>query len=165
MVKRGVGEIISQISSGQMKQLKLVLKADTKGSLEALKQSLAQIKHEDVGVKIVLSGVGGITESDVMMAAAARGIVMCFHTTANLHVKRTAEREGVEVLTYTVIYKLLDDIKGRYDKQNSPYYAAARLWVDAIIDPVDTRKVISEGINAANNNPDIADLRTGVFQV
>jgi acetyl-CoA carboxylase carboxyltransferase component len=61
--------------------------------------------------------------------------------------------------------KLLDDIKGRYEKQTSPYYAAARLWVDAIIDPVDTRKLISEGIHAANHNPDIKELRTGVFQV
>jgi translation initiation factor IF-2 len=110
-LKRGVGEIISQISSGQMKQLKLVLKADTKGSMEAIKQAIGQIKHEDVGVKIILSGVGGITESDVMMAAAANGIVMGFHTEANAQVKRTSEREGVEVLTYTVIYKLLDDIR------------------------------------------------------
>lgn len=61
--------------------------------------------------------------------------------------------------------KLLHEIKGRYDKQTSPYYAAARLWVDAIIDPVDTRKVISEGIKAANHNPEIADFKTGVFQV
>jgi acetyl-CoA carboxylase carboxyltransferase component len=61
--------------------------------------------------------------------------------------------------------KLLKEIKGRYDKQTSPYYAAARLWVDAIIDPVDTRKVISEGIAAANHNPDIDSLRLGVFQV
>lgn len=60
---------------------------------------------------------------------------------------------------------LLSEIKGRYDKQTSPYYAAARLWVDAIIDPVDTRKVIAEGIAAANHNPDINDLKTGVFQV
>jgi translation initiation factor IF-2 len=111
MAKRGVGEIISQISTGQMKQLKLVLKTDTKGSLEAIKQSISQIKHEDVGTKIILSGVGAITESDVMMAAAANGIVMGFHTEANANVKRTAEREGVEILNYTVIYKLLDDIK------------------------------------------------------
>src|SRR5688500_18772073 len=61
--------------------------------------------------------------------------------------------------------KLLDEIKGRYDKQTSPYYAAARLWVDAIIDPIDTRKVISEGIAAANNNAGIRELKTGVFQV
>jgi 3-methylcrotonyl-CoA carboxylase beta subunit len=60
---------------------------------------------------------------------------------------------------------LLADIKGRYDKQTSPYYAAARLWVDAIIDPVKTREVISEGIAAANNNAEMNELRTGVFQV
>ena len=60
---------------------------------------------------------------------------------------------------------LLDAIKGRYDKQTSPYYAAARLWVDTIIDPVETRKVISEGINAANHNPLFPDFKTGVIQV
>ena len=61
--------------------------------------------------------------------------------------------------------KLLDEIKGRYEKQTTPYYAAARLWVDGIIDPTETRKVISEGINAANHNPDMEDMRVGVFQV
>jgi acetyl-CoA carboxylase carboxyltransferase component len=60
---------------------------------------------------------------------------------------------------------LLNKIKERYERQTSPYYAAARLWVDDIIDPVDTRKVISEGIAAANCNPEIAELKIGVFQV
>jgi acetyl-CoA carboxylase carboxyltransferase component len=60
---------------------------------------------------------------------------------------------------------LLDEIKGKYEKQTTPYYAAARLWVDAIIDPVETRKVISEGIGAANHNPHIEEFKTGVFQV
>ena len=70
-----------------------------------------------------------------------------------------------EVITPEAENKLLSEIKGRYEKQTSPYYAAARLWVDAIIDPIDTRKVISEGIAAANHNPEIGDLKTGVFQV
>jgi 3-methylcrotonyl-CoA carboxylase beta subunit len=61
--------------------------------------------------------------------------------------------------------KLLNEIKGRYDRQTSPYYAAARLWVDAIIDPQETRKVISEAITAANHNPYMEDFKTGVFQV
>ncbi len=61
--------------------------------------------------------------------------------------------------------KLLDTITGRYEKQTSPYYAAARLWVDELIDPVKTRQVISEGIAAANHNPHIEPLKTGVFQV
>jgi 3-methylcrotonyl-CoA carboxylase beta subunit len=61
--------------------------------------------------------------------------------------------------------KLLNDIKEKYDKQTSPYYAASRLWVDAIIDPLETRTIISEGIAAANHNAEIAALKTGVFQV
>ena len=61
--------------------------------------------------------------------------------------------------------KLLTEIKNRYDQQTTPFYAAARLWVDAIIDPAETRKVISEGISAANQNPDIAEMKLGVFQV
>jgi acetyl-CoA carboxylase carboxyltransferase component len=61
--------------------------------------------------------------------------------------------------------RLLNEIKSRYEKQTSPYYAAARLWVDAIIDPADTRKMIAEGLAAANQNPVIETFRTGVFQV
>lgn len=61
--------------------------------------------------------------------------------------------------------KLLNQIKSRYEKETSPYYAAARLWVDEIIDPAQTRMLVAEGIAAANHNPDIADLKTGVFQV
>lgn len=61
--------------------------------------------------------------------------------------------------------ELLDKIKGRYEKQTSPYYAAARLWVDAIIDPRETRRLIAEGIYAANHNPHIKEFKTGVFQV
>jgi 3-methylcrotonyl-CoA carboxylase beta subunit len=61
--------------------------------------------------------------------------------------------------------RLLDEIKGRYERQTSPYYAAARLWVDAIIDPADTRRVIAEGLHAAAQNPRIEEFKTGVFQV
>lgn len=60
---------------------------------------------------------------------------------------------------------LLDEIKGKYTRQTTPYYAAARLWVDEIIDPVSTREVISEGLKAANQNPDVPPFMTGVFQV
>jgi len=70
-----------------------------------------------------------------------------------------------EIISPDIEKKLLDDIKGKYEKQTSPYYAAARLWVDAIIDPADTRKMIAEGLKAASNNPDVPDFKTGVFQV
>ena len=61
--------------------------------------------------------------------------------------------------------RLLQEIKQRYDTQTTPYYAAARLWVDAIIDPKETRSVISEGISAANHNPVTEEMKLGVFQV
>jgi hypothetical protein len=61
--------------------------------------------------------------------------------------------------------ELLKEITDRYTSQTSAYYSAARLWVDEIIDPIDTRRVISEGLNAANHNPEIKEFKTGVFQV
>lgn len=70
-----------------------------------------------------------------------------------------------EIISPEVESELLEKIKSRYEKQTSPYYAAARLWVDAIIDPADTRMLISEAIHAANHNPEILPLKTGVFQV
>jgi 3-methylcrotonyl-CoA carboxylase beta subunit len=59
----------------------------------------------------------------------------------------------------------LDDNKGRYEKQTTPYYAAARLWVDAVIDPVDTRMLITEALRASDHNPFIAEFKTGLIQV
>jgi 3-methylcrotonyl-CoA carboxylase beta subunit len=82
-----------------------------------------------------------------------------------LQIEVASKKAKGEKLTDEEEKKLFDKIKSRYDKQTSPYYAAARLWVDAIIDPVETRRVISEGIHAANHNQEISELRTGVFQV
>lgn len=82
-----------------------------------------------------------------------------------LQIQVSAMKAKDRLVTPEEEQKLLDDIKGKYEKQTSPYYAAARLWVDAIIDPVATRQVISEGIYAANQNPFIEEFKTGVIQV
>ena len=82
-----------------------------------------------------------------------------------LQIQVAAMKSKGKEITEEEEQKILSEIKSKYDKQTSPYYAAARLWVDAIIDPVDTRKVISEGIQAANQNEEIAVFKTGVFQV
>lgn len=82
-----------------------------------------------------------------------------------LQIEVASKKAKGQELTAEEEKQLFDKIKNRYDKQTSPYYAAARLWVDAIIDPVETRKVISEGISAANHNAEMSDLKTGVFQV
>lgn len=105
-----LNQLITTVKSDKM--LKLILKADTKGSLEAIKGSLAKIKDEEVALKIIHSGVGNINESDVMMASASKGFVIGFHTDFDSpHVKTTADHEGVEVRKYKIIYELLDDVK------------------------------------------------------
>lgn len=107
----GLGGIIAQIHAGQLKTLKIVLKADTKGSLEALRAAIVKIATQEVGVKIIHSGVGSITESDVLMASASNGVVVGFHTDVLPHVESLAEREYVEILRYDVIYHLTDELK------------------------------------------------------
>ena len=94
LFKTGMGmqEILQRIKEGSLKLLKVVIKADTQGSLEAIKQSLDKVKNDDVAIRVIHSGVGGITESDVLMAAASPGsLVIGFHTEASSHVKRLAE--------------------------------------------------------------------------
>ncbi len=106
----GMNQVISHVKSEKI--LKLVIKADTKGSLEAIKQSIAKIKDEEVAVKVIHSGVGKVSKSDVMMASASGGLIAAFHTDFDsVYVEKTAEREGVEVRKYTVIYNLLEDVK------------------------------------------------------
>ncbi|MBD3156661.1 translation initiation factor IF-2 [Candidatus Peregrinibacteria bacterium] len=112
--KQGIApgkDIIARIASGKLKTLKIVLKADTKGSLEAINQSLNKIKDKEVAIKIIHSGVGNVNESDVMMASASGGLVVGFHVNVPSQVDSTAEREQVEILQYKIIYKLTDDIK------------------------------------------------------
>jgi acetyl-CoA carboxylase carboxyltransferase component len=82
-----------------------------------------------------------------------------------LQIQVSAMKAKDKLVTPEEEQKLLNDIKGKYEQQTSPYYAAARLWVDAIIDPIETRKIISEGIHAANQNPYLEEFKTGVIQV
>ncbi len=103
-------QIISQMHADKV--LKLVIKADTKGSLEAIKQTLAKIKDEEVAIKIIHSGVGTITDSDVMMASASKGLVIAFHADFDSpNVEKMAHRGQVQVKRYKVIYDLVEDIK------------------------------------------------------
>ncbi|KKP39817.1 translation initiation factor IF-2 [Candidatus Peregrinibacteria bacterium RIFOXYA2_FULL_33_7] len=107
----GIDEIIARINEGKMKTLKIILKADTKGSLEAIKQALSKVKNEQVAIQSIHSGVGQITESDVLMAAASKAIIIGFHAEANHNVKKLAERENVEILRYEIIYQIVDELK------------------------------------------------------
>ena len=106
-----VERIVSQIHTGEMSFLKIVLKADTKGSLEAIMQALQKIKSKDVGVKVIHFGVGNIADTDVIMAAASQALLVGFHVQASAHVKKLAEKEHIDIKNYTIIYKLIEDVK------------------------------------------------------
>lgn len=107
----GLQNILSLIQDGVLKTLKIVLKADSQGSLEAIQYALGQVATEDVSVKVIHAGVGNISDGDVMMASASGGLVIGFHVAVPTHVKQLAEREGVEIANYMIIYQLLDDLK------------------------------------------------------
>jgi translation initiation factor IF-2 len=108
--KNIVGDLVRQIQSGELKVLKVVLKTDTKGSFEAIKQSLEGIKHDEVMVKVIHSGVGDITESDVMMASASNALLLGFHVGVSQAIERSAEQRGVDIKIYKIIYKMIEDI-------------------------------------------------------
>ncbi len=107
----GLGDIIARIHAGQLKTLKIVLKADTKGSLEAITAAIEKIQSPEVEAKVIHSSVGNITETDVLMASAGGGIVMGFAVSVPPQVEKAFQREKVEVRQYRVIYQLLEDIK------------------------------------------------------
>lgn len=108
-IKRSLATIFDQ--RGDVKELNLVLKADVSGSLEAFEDEIAKLPQEEVQVSIVLSGVGGITESDINLAAASDAIVMGFNVRPVGDARALADREGVEIRTYSVIYRAIDELR------------------------------------------------------
>src|ERR671917_175765 len=99
------------LGEGGVQDLNLVVKADVAGSVEALKEALARLSTDEVRVNIVRSGVGAMTDSDVMLGSASGGIVLGFNVRPTNTAKQVAEREGVEIRTYDVIYKALEEIE------------------------------------------------------
>ena len=103
-------DIFSQIQEGNLKELPIIVKADVQGSVEAMKQSLLKISNEEVVVKVIHGGVGAINESDVILASASKAIIIGFNVRPDASAKETAEREGVDVRLYSVIYSAIEDI-------------------------------------------------------
>jgi translation initiation factor IF-2 len=97
--------------SQEQKGLQLIIKADVAGSLEAFEDEIAKLPQSEVFVDIVLSGVGGITESDVMLAAASQAVIIGFGTDTVGNARRVADHEGVEIRTYEIIYRALEDLR------------------------------------------------------
>ncbi|RBQ31056.1 translation initiation factor IF-2 [Arcobacter sp. FW59] len=110
--KVSLEEMSGLIAEGKIKQLPVIIKADVGGSLEAIKGSLEKIANDEVKVKVVHSAVGGITESDIVLASASEGcIILGFNVRPTGAVKAKAKADGVEINTYSIIYDLLDDVK------------------------------------------------------
>lgn len=106
-----LSDIFDMIKEGEIKDLNLIIKADVDGSVEALSDSLSQITHKEVRVKIIHQGVGGINENDVLLAAASGAIIIGFHVRPTPAARALAENENVEIKVYEIIYEVLDDVK------------------------------------------------------
>ncbi|HUZ84685.1 MAG TPA: translation initiation factor IF-2, partial [Gaiellales bacterium] len=104
-------EFFNRMQEGVVKELNLIIKGDVQGSVEAAVDELAKISHDEVKVSVIHSGVGGITASDIHLASASGAIVVGFNVRPNAEAKALAEREGVDIRTYRVIYQLTEDIQ------------------------------------------------------
>jgi translation initiation factor IF-2 len=111
--KKGVSleELFTRIGEGGVQDLNVVVKADVQGSIEAVTGELGKIEHPEVRVNVIHTGIGGIAESDVMLASASNAIVVGFNVRPNADARVLAEREGVDIRTYRVIYQLTEDIE------------------------------------------------------
>jgi translation initiation factor IF-2 len=109
--KRSLETIFDDARGGELQDLNLVLKADVSGSLEAFEDEIAKLPQSEVQVQVVLAGVGGITESDIMLAAASDAVVLGFNVRPVGEAAQVADREGVEIRTYAVIYRAIDELR------------------------------------------------------
>lgn len=125
--RMSLDDLFSQIQEGNLKELNLIVKADVQGSVEAVKQSLTKLSNEEVLVKCIHGGVGAINESDVMLATASSAIIIGFNVRLDATAKATAEREGVDVRLYKVIYQAIEDVQ---------------MAMKGMLDPVFEEKVI-----------------------
>lgn len=109
--KTSMESIMSQIAAGSIKELPVVIKTDVQGSLEAITASLLKLSNEEVAPRILHSGVGGINESDVVLARASSGVVIGFNVRANPQARDLAKKDGIDIRYYSIIYDVIDDMK------------------------------------------------------
>ena len=120
--KMSLDDLFSQIKEGNLKELCLIVKADVQGSVEAVKQSLMKLTNEEVVVKCIHGGVGAINESDVVLASASNAIIIGFNVRLDATAKATAEREGVDIRLYKVIYQAIEDIEAAMKGMLDPVF-------------------------------------------
>jgi len=120
--KMSLDDLFTQIQAGNLKELNLIVKADVQGSVEAVKQSLLKLSNEEVVVKCIHGGVGAINESDVSLASASSAIIIGFNVRPDATAKTIAEREGVDVRLYKVIYQAIEDVEAAMKGMLDPVF-------------------------------------------
>ncbi|KJR43965.1 translation initiation factor IF-2 [Candidatus Magnetoovum chiemensis] len=118
--KMNLDEVYAKIKEQAIKELNIIIKADVQGSVEALKVSLEGIKHEEVKVRVIHTAIGGINESDVMLASASFAIIIGFNVRADAKASKVAEKEGVDIRFYKVIYDVINDVKKALEGMLAP---------------------------------------------
>lgn len=137
--------IFEKIKEGEMKELDIIIKADVQGSVEALVQSLQGIKSEEVRISIVHSAVGAINESDVMLASASHALIIGFNVRPDANARGMAEKDGVDIRLYRVIYDCIDDVKAAMAGMLSPTIREVVLGHAEVRQVIHTPKVIVAG--------------------
>ena len=120
--RMSLDQFFDQMNEGQVKELNIVIKADVQGSVQAVKQSLEKLSNDEVGVRVIHGGVGAINESDVMLAAASNAIIIGFNVRPVPSAESLAEKESVDVRSYTIIYKAIEDIQAAMSGMLDPEY-------------------------------------------
>ena len=120
--KMSLDDLFSKIQEGNLKELNLIIKADVQGSVEAVKSSLLKLSNEEVVVKCIHGGVGAINESDVVLASASNAIIIGFNIRPDATAKATADREGVDIRLYKVIYQAIEDIEAAMKGMLDPVF-------------------------------------------
>ena len=120
--RMSLDDLFNQIQEGNLKELNIVVKADVQGSVEAMKQSLLKLSNEEVVIKVIHGGVGAINESDVILASASNAIIIGFNVRPDATAKDIAEREGVDIRLYRVIYNAIEDVEAAMKGMLDPVF-------------------------------------------
>jgi len=171
-----LAEMMAKITDKKVSELPLVIKADVQGSTEAIVGSLDKIGTDEVRARIILSGAGAISESDVMLAKGAGSPILGFNVRASKQAQALAEREGVEIRYYAIIYDLLDDIKGVLSGMLAPIQRETFLGNAEVLQAFDISKVgrvagcrvtdgvVRKGARVRIIRQDVVVLELGVLQ-
>ncbi|HMA58961.1 MAG TPA: EF-Tu/IF-2/RF-3 family GTPase, partial [Halanaerobiales bacterium] len=166
--KVSLEDLYRNIQEGEIKELNVIIKADVQGSIAALENSLMNIESDEVSVNIIHTGVGAINETDVNLASASNAIIIGFNVRPGTNARKAAEKEKVEIKTYRVIYKVIEDIKNAMSGLLEPEYKEI---VVGRVEVRDTFKVPDVGIVAGayvkegevNRNDYVRLIRNGTI--